>query len=407
MVFSHRPLLHLSLLSVLLLSPPARSANADLEVETDFPGGSAQVLEINPYTQYIRIQPKMQKNRGWACWWYFKVSGIDPSRPLHLDVGKNFWSTPDRASYSLDGKTWKHSKPGERTGTQMRYQFHVKRDTIWIAWGPPFVHHDAEKLIANAGRHSSAEPFVLCTSRGGHKTHAIRITDPRGNTGDRPVIWVHARQHAWEVGSSWVAKGLIEWLVSNDPKAQALRREAEIVVVPIMDVDNVVRGAGGKNQIPHDHNRDWTKRPHWKSVAKAQKQIKELDKAGRLEMFIDLHCPGATDRFPYYYIPPSSVMSDIGKRNLNAFLLCSRTQMRGPLRYLGRAVESGANYDPKNWKAISKNWVAMNCQENVVSVTLEVAWNTPSSTVHGYQTVGKQLGLSMGDYMGMALRGAE
>ena len=36
-------------------------------------------------------------------------------------------------------------------------------------------------------------------------------------------VWIQARQHAWETGGSWVSRGLIEWLVSDDPRAETLR----------------------------------------------------------------------------------------------------------------------------------------------------------------------------------------
>ena len=62
----------------------------------------------------------------------------------------------------------------------------------------------------------------------------------------------------------------MEWLVSDDPRAETLRKAAKIYVVPIMDIDNVAIGAGGKDQKPHDHNRDWSDQPHWHSVAAAQ-----------------------------------------------------------------------------------------------------------------------------------------
>ena len=36
---------------------------------------------------------------------------------------------------------------------------------------------------------------------------------------------------------------------------------AEIVLVPIMDIDNAATGNGGKDALPQDHNRDWSDQP--------------------------------------------------------------------------------------------------------------------------------------------------
>jgi hypothetical protein len=166
-----------------------------------------------------------------------------------------------------------------------------------------------------------------------------------------------------------------------------------------MDVDNVHRGAGGKNQAPQDHNRDWSDAPHWRSVAAAQKAISDLDASGQFDLFIDLHNPGATDRAPYFYVPPKNLLSPVGHRNLQSFIRASKDSITGPLPFCGKVIASGARYDPKAWSAISKNWVAMHCREHVVAVTLETAWNTPQSTTAGYQQVGRELGIAINQYL--------
>lgn len=87
-------------------------------------------------------------------------------------------------------------------------------------------------------------------------------------------------------------------------------------------------------------------------------------------------------------------MTDMRQRNLDRFLAASRIEMTGPLQFLGEIRESGPAYDP-GWRQISKNWVTLNTREHVVAATLETAWNTPNSTIAGYQTVGRQLGLAI------------
>ena len=63
--------------------------------------------------------------------------------------------------------------------------------------------------------------------------------------------------------------GLAEWLMSDNERARDLRRAARITIIPIMDVDSVQSGRGGKDQKPHDHNRDWIDHPHWNAVKAA------------------------------------------------------------------------------------------------------------------------------------------
>ncbi len=388
----------------LMMGQPVRAESeappvdrSQLVVETNFPSGSGKLIEIDQAARRITIEPTAHESRGWACWWYIQVSGIEPSEEITLEVGPEPWATPRQATFSTDNRTWRQTAPGEQFGRSFRYRQAIDAPTAWFAWGPPFTVADASELVRWAGENcDEAVEFSLCDTRGGRSVPAMRI-QPAAATPES-AIWIQARQHAWEAGSSWVCKGLVEWLVSDDPRAERLRSGTIVTVVPIMDVDNVAIGAGGKNQSPHDHNRDWSEQPHWPTVAGAIQELRRFDAAGQLDLFVDLHNPGASTTRPFYYVPPRQLMTDLRQRNLDRFLAASRTEITGPLQFVGETRESGPEYD-SGWKQISKNWVALNTRDHVVAATLETAWNTPSSTVDGYQTVGKQLGLAIERYL--------
>jgi hypothetical protein len=370
-----------------------------LAVSIDFPGGSAEVQEVNQQSRLVKIVPTQHKDRGWICWWYFKLTGCEPGETITLDVGEGVWATPNRASFSYDNRTWQHTEPGMRVGKRIVFTIKFEAAEVWLAWGPPFVPADAAAQVTEAAKKSPyVQSFELCRTLEGRPVPAMRISQPNPENLEKYGIWIHARQHAWESGSCWVCRGLVEWLVSDDPRAESLRKSADFVIVPIMDIDNVAVGAGGKEQKPQDHNRDWSDKPHFPAVQAAQREIAKMNGSKHFDMFIDLHNPGPSDRNPYYYAAPKENLSARGKRNLDEFVAITRLEMTGPLTYLGKVLESGANYD-KAWKQISKNWVTTHTRDHVVAVTLETAWNTPNSTQAGYMQVGRELGLSMERYL--------
>ncbi len=378
---------------------------AELVVSSDFPSGSGELVEIDQSLRRIKLRPTQHAGRGWACWWYVRVEGIQPGEVLTFEVGEAPWSTPRQAVYSTDNKTWRHTAPGTSQGAWMTYEQQVDAPVVWLAWGPPFTLADATELVRAAEEMcDAAQAFELCQSHAGHPVPALHVQ----HAGELPAfgVWVQARQHAWEAGSSWVCRGFVEWLTSDDPRAERLRRLASFTVVPIMDVDNVVLGAGGKNQIPHDHNRDWSDQPHWPAVARATDELRKLDADNRLDVFLDLHNPDASTSRPFFYVAPRDLQSDLRQRNLDRFLAATRIEMTGPLSFVGEVRESGANYD-KQWRQISKNWVTLNSREHVVATTLETAWNTAHSTPDGYKTVGRQLGLALERYLQLDPRGQE
>jgi hypothetical protein len=306
--------------------------------------------------------------------------------------------------FSLDNIVWRQTATGERTGKRIRYRQQIDAEEAWFAWGPPFVPADAEMLVAWAAEKCpQAKVFELCRTREDRSVHALRLAPGADEPAPRYGIWIQARQHAWEAGSSWVCRGVVEWIVSDDPRAVSLRKQAEITIVPVMDVDSVTIGAGGKNQTPHDHNRDWSEEPHFPEVAAAIERIKKRDERGRFDLFIDLHNPGAGSKHPFFFITPREMLTDLAQRNLDRFLAAAREEMTGPLEYVGETRESGASYDQR-WRYISKNWVSFHCHEHVVAVTLETAWNTPHSNTDGYRSVGKQLAMAVERYLRTAPR---
>ena len=388
-----------ALLAAVVFGPRA-SAGDPLAVDIDFVSGSG-VAVIDQEARSIRLDPTPHKDRGWACWWYIKVSGLTIGEKLTLDVGEAPWATPNCAAVSDDNKTWAQTSPGQRAGKRIVYAHKATANEQWFAWGPPFTPNDGEALVKDvATRCKGAEAFELCRSREDRPVWAIRFTPPAKRNADevRYGLWVQARQHAWESGASWVGRGFLEWLASDDDRATRLRTVATITFVPVMDVDNVARGAGGKNEVPQDHNRDWTDSPNHPAVAAAQEQIKAMNAASEFDLFIDLHNPGANAKNPFFYTSPRKLLTERGARNLDHFLAAAQADMTGPLAFKGETQESGEKYD-KNWRAISKNWVGMHTAGHVVAVTLETAWNTPDSTQDGYQSVGKQLGCAVERYL--------
>ena len=381
-------------------------SDTTLTASSDFAGGSAEIEAIDQSRRVVRLRPAERKDRGWVCWWYVKLTGIKPGESILLDVGGGVWATPDRAHFSVDGKSWVQSEPGQRLGDRIIYKQQVDSATAWFAWGPPFVLADAQSLVTAAAEHKFAKSFELCTSRDGHAVPAVEVREGDTPDAERYGIWIQARQHAWESGSSWVCRGFLEWLVSDDPRAQSLRKRSLVTVVPVMDVDNVQRGAGGKEEKPQDLYRDWSDDPHHPAVQAAIERIQKLESEQRFDLFVDLHNPGPATQNPFYYISPRSSLSPLGRRNLDAFLSASREELTGPLEFRGQVIESGPRYD-QNWQRISKNWVTQHTRPHVVAVTLETAWNTVHSSPQNYRRVGADLGRAIERYLRGSVRPAD
>lgn len=383
---------------------------ARLAVHTDFEGASARVEAIDQAHRVVRFRPAGDPARGWPCWWSFRLSGIRPGETIRLELVADtvvclskfnplHW-IPDRPSLSTDGKTWRpFDADGRREAKQITWTQKIDAAEARLAWGPPFTPADAAALVERLAKKPCARPFELCRSREGRPVHGLIVEEKAAGGGEpRCAAWIEARQHAWEIGGSWACQGLMEWLTGDDPRAVELRKKCTFYLVPVMDVDNVATGDGGKNQIPHDHNRDWSDDPHFPAVRAAQERIRGLVQSGRMDLFIDLHDPERGAREAYYFFPPREILSPRATRNHERLMEVSKAEITGPIGLRPEARETGIKYDPKMWKWMSKNWVVRNAPGHAVAVTLEIAWNTPGSTAEGYMTLGRQLGLALERY---------
>lgn len=382
------------------------SVSADIKVLSDFEGGSAKNIIVNENS--VTLSPGGTGDRGFTCWWYVKLENVNPDEALKITVNagglkqsrgrgiSSNWALPDRISYSFENINWKHSEKGIKSKSSSTWVINTPQKEMWVAWGAPYLPSHSKKL-AERLKSAHCEPFTLCKTRENREVQAFKVTEP-GVSSDRKVIWVQARQHAWEAGSSWVGEGFLEWITSDSKEALSLRQKSLIYYIPIMDVDNVATGNGGKEQHPHDHNRDWSEMPEWNSVAAAQKILKEHITEQRTVLFIDLHNPGPGDKETFLFLSPAEIQSDSNKIAQTKFIESLKKGVSGDLSFKGKVKVSGVGYHPL-WKNISKTWFLLNSKESSSGVTIEVPWNHSKSLPDTYKKTGEGIARSVFSYL--------
>ena len=390
----------------------------DLTVTSDFEGASVRNVQIDDAVRSISFMPGGDPIRGWPCWWYFRVNGIVPGETITLKLcgstatvetpgaalGKPLapaWAMPVQATFSTDGESWLHTENGKRQDEWMIYTLKPTAKSVFVAWGPPYTPSTAAKFVrAMSEKSPHAKATELCRSRGDRVVPMLHVHEGERTKEQRFGVWVQARQHAWESGSSWVAQGFAEWLLGDNADAAWLRQHAEVFIVPIMDVDNAATGNGGKDAIPHDHNRDWSDQPHWNETIAAQKRVTDLIDANRMDVFLDLHNPAPGDP-TFFYILSNDLMPEtmIAPRDRFIELAYARISKIKPLIPMSNKPKvTGPNYHPL-WRNISSNWVAMHGNPHTVSLCLETIWNYQNSTSDGYRAVGSNLASAVREYL--------
>lgn len=381
--------------------------HAEIRLSTDFEGGNAEVVTLDQAAKTLRIMPALHEGRGWPCWWYFRLDGLTPGEPITLEVQaqtKPFretrvlaasWCQPKHAWLSSDGETWTPSDAGVLSADKvMRYSLKPSTTSLRIAWGPPFVPKDAEQLLAEiAAKLPEAQRFALAKTRDGRAVNGIRIGDENAPH----HVWIGSRHHAWEAGGSQVGRGFIRWYASDE--AKALRAQTCLHYIPIMDVDNAVLGAGGKDAIPRDHNRDWADAPVYPEVAAAQRMIRSIHAKHGLDVYIDLHNPGSDD--PVFFFGPFAFerMVGIQQRNYQRWMDLAAANIVEPFHVQPKYRFATYVKTDEERGRMSSGWVRNHTGDFTISVTLETGWNSARMSVEGYSKIGAGLGRALAAYI--------
>ncbi len=252
-----------------------------------------------------------QNNRNrQANWYYFRLDNL-PRKQVRIDftdlVGEyNFRPgshavTPNtRPVFSYDNRNWKHFSDDQVSWNEqevvLTVRFTPAHSSMWIAHMEPYGQRELDRLLAV--KHPHIRSGVAGKTVRGHEIRLLTITDPAVPEDRKKVVWILARQHAWEAGTSWAADGAIRFLLSEAPEAVQIRRRNIFNVIPLFDVDGVAEGAVRFNVNGYDNNRNWDSAepgamPEITSVRKTLSDW--LDGGHPIHVLVSLHDTESTD----------------------------------------------------------------------------------------------------------------
>lgn len=99
---------------------------------------------------------------------------------------------------------------------------------------------------------------MLCKSLAGNDVDMLIVTNFASIPEEiavRKAIILTARVHPGESNASWMMQGVIEFLVSDDDKAQYLRDTYVFKIIPMLNPDGVIVGNYRCSLVGQDLNR--------------------------------------------------------------------------------------------------------------------------------------------------------
>jgi hypothetical protein len=154
---------------------------------------------------------------------------------------------------SENGRDWTPRPTESLAGDRVRLTVSMPGPKLYVARLEPYRLSDLDRLVESIRGHRLVQIESIGRTAGGRPLEIIRLGEDRA-----PYrVFVRARAHPWESGSSWVAHGLIERLLKDDAGAKAFLEQYTVYVLPMANKDGVARGMTRFNVMGKDLNRNW------------------------------------------------------------------------------------------------------------------------------------------------------
>jgi hypothetical protein len=156
---------------------------------------------------------------------------------------------------SEDGRSWRSVPTTALPANRVQLTLDMPGPTLFVARLEPYRLSDLNDLLKSIRNAPRVTMTPIGQTVGGRDLEIVRIGEERA-----PYrVFVRARAHPWESGSSWVAHGLMERLAKNDTDAQRFLDRYTVYVLPMANKDGVARGMTRFNTMGKDLNRNWNK----------------------------------------------------------------------------------------------------------------------------------------------------
>lgn len=389
------PRLSLVVLAGLLIGTGAIASEANVVVKTDVPYGNAANVRVRQDGTLTEVRFTPHPHGGPECLWFcFQVCRPGTSRAplgkllLILECPETMLggSAPGkfRPVFRATGGDWHRADAPELLGLpdgrrQAAWTLDVWKPTLDFAFSFPYGRENIERLLQETKGYWRLD--TIGVSQGGRPLW--RLSNDYGQPkGQRPGLYLMARQHSGEVSGSWVLDGVLRRFAELGDAAPL------VWAVPLANIDGVEQGDYGKDNFPYDLNRAWGRPPMRHETLVFQLDMRRWKARCRAVGCFDFHAPGAGESEGVYaYVsesPPDVAM-----------------QARHMAERLGKGL--GAEFAASNFVRVARypsRWETPRfgtfCHEELKlpAVTFEVPYALVRDTVmtrQNYQEAGRRI----------------
>ncbi|EKX31269.1 hypothetical protein GUITHDRAFT_83271 [Guillardia theta CCMP2712] len=314
------------------MSPPLEalrstiSPDATLVFESRFESGNLEkAVRVNEWEYDLELSTDFN-TRGHTQWFYFSISNTRKDQPYKFNI-INFYKSDSLYNHGLlpvvysekrstegDGIGWYRAGENvcyypnttKRKDKKARRCFHRQAftslrfpslDRVYIAHCYPFTFTDLrnhiDQIQSDPNKASKIRRKRMCDTEAGNICEILTLTsqvvDPEVLR-SRKVIAISARVHPGETNSSWMMKGLLDFLLSGCETADNLLDTFIFKIVPMLNPDGVIIGNYRCGLGGNDLNRITKGQEHpLQNPMKFLLDLRYMRSEKEIVLFIDLH----------------------------------------------------------------------------------------------------------------------
>ncbi|XP_055956157.1 cytosolic carboxypeptidase 2 [Patella vulgata] len=289
-------------------------------------GNLRQARRVGQYEYELVLRTDLYTNRH-TQWYYFRVTNAVPGITYKFRI-VNLLKRDSLYNYGMRPLVYseKDAKEQEigwrRTGHHISYcnnivhhtcpllqrgisyymlewqmEFPNSDDTYYLAHCYPYtftdLKNDLDSILSDPVRQPLINREVMCETRAGNSCFLLTITNPEYTMCKRKkkYVVITARVHPGETQASWMMRGLLYFITSNDATAQELRNNCIFKIVPMINPDGVIVGNYRCSLAARDLNRNYRhpKRENFPTIFTIKNMIDDLLNKNEVVLYCDLH----------------------------------------------------------------------------------------------------------------------
>lgn len=305
---------------------PSSENDVTLIFESRFESGNLRrAIQVYSCEYDLILRPDI-RSRGYTQWYFFSVNNTRAGSTVRFNI-VNLLKTSSLYNCGMQPLMYSETsgQGWQRVGSEVCYfQSNLQKrsggnyftltftvelshdhDTVYFAHNYPYtVTMLSQHLDMISSKADRLTRKVLCQTEGGNVVEVLTVTslaEPESLKLRKGVVLM-SRVHPGESNSSWMMKGIIDFLVGPSLEAKVLRDNFVFKIIPMLMPDGVMMGSTRCGLSGVDANRCWND-PDSRSMPEifnAKQMIKRFSEERELVLLVDLHGHSVKKNFFMY-----------------------------------------------------------------------------------------------------------